>query len=153
VVKVSCDGFLQEDQKISFIGRLGGIWTLAKTVAVLLFSNLGIGLIHILSDYSLFLTYTHNVGSTVTKIAVFQLINSFAVPLLAIVGFRSAWQKISVETQDGEAPEVQEAQIGFWCGPFHLDLFRVHSRCHTSSSICILCKEWLRRIDPSELFV
>lgn len=85
-----------------------------KTVAVLLFSNLGIGLIHILSDYSLFLTYTHNVGSTVTKIAVFQVINSFAVPLIAIAGWDLILALFRRVPADPAALRDEQPEIGLW---------------------------------------
>jgi hypothetical protein len=58
-------------------------WTIAKTVLTLSFSALGILLIHYISDYSLFVKHTRNEGSTITKIALFQLINSFLVPVAA----------------------------------------------------------------------
>lgn len=96
-----------EDEQITLRKQIPVIgwssWTIVKTVVVLLFSNLGIGLIHILSDYSLFTTYTHNVGSTVTKIAVFQLINSFAVPLVATALLEAFFQDTT--------------NIGLWYGP------------------------------------
>ena len=85
------------------------------------FGNWGIGLIHILSDYSLFLTYTHNVGSTVTKIAVFQLINSFAVPLIAIAGFGIF------------RPGGQQDEISLWCDSASCCL--LPSTCLTSHQI------------------
>lgn len=58
-------------------------WTVIKTLANLFFSELGLSVIQYLADYSLFYTRTQSVGSMVTKIAVFQLFNSFAVPLAA----------------------------------------------------------------------
>lgn len=60
-------------------------WTIVKTVLTLMFSALGILLIHFISDFSLYLEHTRNEGSTITKIALFQLINSFLVPVLAFV--------------------------------------------------------------------
>lgn len=96
---------MQDIEKRWTVPFLGwGTYTILKTLAVLSFSNAGVGLIHILSDNSLFLTYTHNVGSTVTKIAVFQLINSFAVPLIAI-----GWGVLALR-RGGENTE-----IGLWC--------------------------------------
>lgn len=58
-------------------------WTIVKTVLTLSFSALGILLIHYISDFSLFVKHTRNEGSTFTKIALFQLINSFLVPVAA----------------------------------------------------------------------
>jgi hypothetical protein len=60
-------------------------WTIVKAVMSLLFSSLGVVIIHLLSDYSLFVKHTRNEASTITKIALFQLINSFLVPLVAFV--------------------------------------------------------------------
>lgn len=61
----------------------GWRWTVIKTLANLFFSELGLTVIQYLANYSMFYTRTQSVGSMVTKIAVFQLINSFAVPLAA----------------------------------------------------------------------
>jgi drug/metabolite transporter (DMT)-like permease len=60
-------------------------WTIVKAVMSLLFSSLGVVIIHLLSDYSLFVKHTRNEASTITKIALFQIINSFLVPLVAFV--------------------------------------------------------------------
>jgi hypothetical protein len=89
-------------------------WTILKTLSTLVFSNLGTGLIHILSDWSLFLKYTNNVGSTVTKVAVFQLMNSFLVPFLAFFfDFSSRKEGIPHRQEMVEPPQAA------WCSPLH----------------------------------
>ena len=83
-------------------------WTIIKTVLTLMFSALGILLIHYISDFSLFLKHTRNEGSTITKIALFQLINSFLVPVLAFVAFgRDTSRLWCVGSRiDGEIPNI-----------------------------------------------
>ena len=88
----------------------GWRWTVIKTVANLFFSELGLSAIQYLANYSLFYTRTQSVGSMVTKIAVFQLINSFAVPLAAF-----SWDHWMNNLLNG----VKGTSVGrrLWCAP------------------------------------
>jgi hypothetical protein len=59
-------------------------FTILKAIAALLFSNLGTILIQLTSDYELHTTSTANVGSTVFKLSVFYLMNTFVVTIIAV---------------------------------------------------------------------
>jgi hypothetical protein len=88
----------QNEQSLVQEFKSGGVvenyqWTLAKLVANTAFSLLGTWLMQILFDHSLFMTHTKQVGTEVFQLALFQIINFFAVPVCAhsfgLVGRRS----------------------------------------------------------------
>eukprot|EP00892_Ulva_mutabilis_P004598 jgi/Ulvmu1/250/UM001_0254.1 len=59
-------------------------FTNGKLAATLLFSGLGTVLCRIISDLELYLTSTQHMGSMIVKLTVFNLLNGFVVPTLAI---------------------------------------------------------------------
>lgn len=64
----------------------------------MLFSGLGTVLCQFISDVELYLTSTQHTGSMVVKLTVFNLLNGFVVPTIAI-----AWS-----ARDADSGGVQE---------------------------------------------
>jgi hypothetical protein len=82
------------------------MWTLIKAIVTVLFSSIGETLILLTSDYELHSTNTANIGSAVTKLAIFMLLNSYVVAVLAVI--------IAARLQSGQSAEES------WCGATRL---------------------------------
>lgn len=59
-------------------------FTIGKLIATVIFSGLGTILCRVISNLELYLTSTQHTGSMVIKLTVFNLLNGFVVPTLAI---------------------------------------------------------------------
>lgn len=59
-------------------------FTIGKAIATMLFSGLGTVLCLFITDIELYLTSTQHTASMVVKLTVFNLLNGFVVPLIAI---------------------------------------------------------------------
>lgn len=59
-------------------------WTIVKALATIAFSGLGTILCRAISDHELYLTSTQHTGSMVIKLTLFNLVNGFVVPTVAI---------------------------------------------------------------------
>lgn len=58
-------------------------WTILKVIVINVFAFIGTVVMQISMNHSLFMTHTQQVGTEVFQLALFQIINFFAVPVIA----------------------------------------------------------------------
>ena len=75
-------------------------WTLIKAVVTVGFSSVGQMVIQLTSDYERHSTSTATLGSSITKLSIFSLLNSYVIAILAVV---------SVDTE-----KYDEDPASFW---------------------------------------
>ena len=60
------------------------MFIILKAVSTFIFSSIGSLLINLTTNYELHQTSTASIGATVTKLAIFNLMNSFVIAIIAV---------------------------------------------------------------------